>query len=125
MIRPRLKEAEWREAKHAGLPVIPVRRKGAIFGGMLAWLENIRTGSLPFFTASGEAKAPVNRVAALFCLLLALVILAPGPFTNVPPGIAIALFGFAMAERDGLLDELVVMFEDTCGNLINLVQPDE
>lgn len=64
MIRPRLKEAEWREAKHAGLPVIPVRRKGAIFGGMLAWLENIRTGSLPFFNAGGESKAPVNRVAS-------------------------------------------------------------
>jgi hypothetical protein len=35
--------------------------------------------------------------------VLALVILVPGPFTNIPPGVAIALFGFAMAERDGLL----------------------
>lgn len=43
------------------------------------------------------------RLAALFCGMLALVILVPGPFTNVPPGMAIALFGFAMAERDGLL----------------------
>lgn len=45
----------------------------------------------------------VNRIAAVCCFILAAVILLPGPFTNVPPGIAIALFGFAMAERDGLL----------------------
>ena len=31
------------------------------------------------------------------------MIVVPGPFTNLPPGVAIALFGFAMAERDGLL----------------------
>ena len=45
----------------------------------------------------------VNRIAAVCCFILAAVILLPGPFTNVPPGIAIALFGFAMVERDGLL----------------------
>ena len=45
----------------------------------------------------------VYRFAALCCLVLALVILVPGPFTNIPPGVAIALFGFAMVERDGLL----------------------
>ncbi len=45
----------------------------------------------------------ITRLAAFFCLTLALVILVPGPFTNLPPGVAIALFGFAMAERDGLL----------------------
>ena len=64
MIRPRLKEVEWREAKHAELPVIPVNRKGSIFGAMLSWMEGVRTGGLPFFTASGEAKAPVNRVSS-------------------------------------------------------------
>jgi hypothetical protein len=45
----------------------------------------------------------VYRFAALCCLVLALVILVPGPFTNIPPGVAIALFGFAMVERDGML----------------------
>jgi hypothetical protein len=43
------------------------------------------------------------RLAAFFCLILALVILIPGPFTNSPPGIAIVLFGAALAERDGIL----------------------
>lgn len=43
------------------------------------------------------------RLAAFFCLVLAFVILIPGPFTNTPPGIAIVLFGCALAERDGVL----------------------
>ena len=43
------------------------------------------------------------RLAALFCLILALIILIPGPFTNTPPGFAIMLFGCALAERDGVL----------------------
>ena len=42
------------------------------------------------------------RLAAFFCLILALIILIPGPFTNSPPGIAIVLFGCALAERDGI-----------------------
>lgn len=48
------------------------------------------------------------RLAAFFCLILAIVILIPGPFTNTPPGIAIVLFGCALAERDGIL--LLVSF---------------
>lgn len=54
----------------------------------------------PFFT----------RLAAFFCLTLAFVIIVPGPMTNLPPGIAIVLFGFAMAERDGLLMLLSFLF---------------
>lgn len=65
------------------------------------WIRRVERFAKPRWAPM--TSAPVNRVAAVFCLLLALVILAPGPFTNVPPGIAIALFGFAMAERDGLL----------------------
>jgi len=36
-------------------------------------------------------------------MILCCVILLPGPFTNNPPGIAIMLLGFALAERDGVL----------------------
>jgi hypothetical protein len=43
------------------------------------------------------------RLTALFCLILALIILIPGPFTNTPPGIAIVLFGCALTERDVIL----------------------
>lgn len=65
------------------------------------WIRRVERFAKPRWAPM--TSTPVNRVAALFCLLLALVILTPGPFTNIPPGIAIALFGFAMAERDGLL----------------------
>lgn len=64
----------------------------------LRWLESFAKPRWSWFTG-----AFINRLAAFFCLTLALVIIVPGPFTNLPPGVAIALFGFAMAERDGLL----------------------
>jgi hypothetical protein len=61
----------------------------------------------------------VNRIAAVCCFILASVILLPGPFTNVPPGIAIALFGFAMVERDGLL-MLIAFIAGIIGFIIGL-----
>lgn len=64
----------------------------------LRWLEAFAKPRWPAFTGPFT-----TRLAAFFCLTLAMVIVVPGPFTNLPPGIAIALFGFAMAERDGLL----------------------
>jgi hypothetical protein len=91
-------------------PYMPARFDGkrfsaqAIQSGILRrqrWIRRLERFAKPRWTPL--TSAPVSRVAALFCFMLALVILAPGPFTNVPPGIAIALFGFAMAERDGLL----------------------
>jgi hypothetical protein len=64
----------------------------------LVWLERFAKPRWKIMTHD-----IVYRLAALCCLVLALVILVPGPFTNIPPGVAIALFGFAMAEHDGLL----------------------
>lgn len=64
----------------------------------LVWLERFAKPRWKIMTHD-----IVYRLAALCCLVLALVILVPGPFTNIPPGLAIALFGFAMAEHDGLL----------------------
>ncbi|HWR95357.1 MAG TPA: exopolysaccharide biosynthesis protein [Arenimonas sp.] len=65
------------------------------------WLRRLEAFAKPRW--SGLTGPFTTRLAAFFCLTLALVIIVPGPFTNLPPGIAIALFGFAMAERDGLL----------------------
>jgi hypothetical protein len=65
------------------------------------WLYRLELFARPrWATFTGTA---ITRLAALFCFVLAMVILVPGPFTNLPPGVTIALFGFAMAERDGLL----------------------
>jgi len=48
-------------------------------------------------------EGPIQRLVGLFCLLLTAVVVMPGPFTNAPPGMAVTLLGFALAERDGIL----------------------
>lgn len=65
------------------------------------WLKRIELFAKP--RVSWLAGGLMARLAGLFTLLLAAVILMPGPFTNNPPGIAITLIGFALAERDGVL----------------------
>ena len=65
------------------------------------WLKRIELFAKP--RASWLAGGLMARIAGVFALLLAAVILMPGPFTNNPPGIAITLIGFALAERDGVL----------------------
>lgn len=64
MIRARLNAGEWREAKQAGYPVIPVGRKSSIFSGMFSWVQGLRFGGVPFFPVSAEAKPPVNAVSS-------------------------------------------------------------
>ena len=91
-------------------PVIPARFDGRAFSAdalrnglrkASPWLSGIERFSKPRWPALASTAA--ERMAAMICFLLSLVILIPGPFTNTPPGIVIALFGFAMASRDGLL----------------------
>lgn len=65
------------------------------------WLDRLERFSRPRWPVlAGDAA---NRIAAMVCFLMALIILIPGPFTNTPPGMAIALIGLAMTSRDGLL----------------------
>lgn len=71
------------------------------------WLNRLERFSRPRWQALAGPVA--NRMAAAMCAALSLIILIPGPFTNTPPGIVIALFGFAMASRDGLLMLLAVL----------------
>ncbi len=91
-------------------PTIPERFNKKRFSadsvqvGMLKtrkWLNRLELFAKPRW--SSIIGPFTTRMAAFFCFVLALVILVPGPMTNLPPGITIALFGFAMAERDGLL----------------------
>ncbi|MBI1211403.1 MAG: hypothetical protein GC190_08070 [Alphaproteobacteria bacterium] len=44
-----------------------------------------------------------ERLLGLLVFILALVIAAPGPLTNGPPGVAIAFLSIAIINRDGLL----------------------
>lgn len=45
---------------------------------------------------------PLDRVIALFCLLLSLLIMLPVPFGNALPALAICLFALGILQRDGL-----------------------
>jgi hypothetical protein len=65
------------------------------------WLKKIEIFARP--RVSWLARGLMERLVGVVCLILALVILMPGPFTNNPPGIAITILGFALAERDGIL----------------------
>jgi len=65
------------------------------------WLKRIELFAKP--RVSWLARGLMARLCGLFVLFLAAVILMPGPFTNNPPGVAITLLGFALAERDGVL----------------------
>ena len=64
----------------------------------LNWLEHLAKPRWQWFN-----HTVLIRLAALICLCLALIILMPGPFTNTPTGLAVMVFGLAIAERDGLL----------------------
>ena len=64
----------------------------------LRWFEKVMQPRLHFLT-SGQAQ----RLLGLVLLVLALALMAPIPFFGgIPPGIAVVLFGLAIAERDGV-----------------------
>jgi len=65
------------------------------------WLKKIEIFAKP--RASWLAGGVMEHLVGAVCVLLAAVILMPGPLTNNPPGIAITILGFALAERDGIL----------------------
>lgn len=65
------------------------------------WLKRIEIFAKP--RVSWLARGLMERLIGLVCLILAAVILMPGPLTNNPPGLAITVLGFALAERDGIL----------------------
>ena len=64
----------------------------------MKWVEKICRPRFQFLIGrTGE------RLLGLLVFILAIVIAAPGPGTNFPPGVAIAFMSIAIIERDGLL----------------------
>lgn len=64
----------------------------------LRWFERIMRPRLLILTG-----AIGQRVLGALLLLLALALMSPIPFFGgIPPGIAVILFGLALAERDGI-----------------------
>ena len=60
-------------------------------------LESVMMPRLMFFTA-----VPMNRLIALICVVLSLMIMMPIPFGNAFPALAICLFAVGIFQRDGL-----------------------
>lgn len=48
------------------------------------------------------AKPPVDRLIALICVVLSLMIMMPIPFGNAIPALAICFFAIGILQRDGL-----------------------
>jgi hypothetical protein len=71
-----------------------------VVGRLVPWLERaerlVRPRLLTLTLPTGE------RLIGLAALLLALLLFAPLPFGNLLPGLALALFGIGLIERDGV-----------------------
>lgn len=81
----------------------PIRRDhmSKAFDKLIPWLKKIEGLSKPRLTF---LFGPVgDRLIGFTCFLLALVLLLPIPLGNLAPAAAIALFGLAMIQRDGVL----------------------
>jgi hypothetical protein len=60
-----------------------------------------------------------EQVVGAACLLLAVILLLPIPFGNIPPALAIAAFALGIVERDGLAT--LVGWLASMGSLLILV----
>lgn len=65
------------------------------------WVERLESISKPRLEilTSGHAE----RLLGFLIAILALCIMIPLPLSNLPPGVAIVIMGFALIERDGVL----------------------
>lgn len=76
------------QLKNVCTRVVPVMEK----------LERITSPRLKFL-----ARPPADRVIALICAVLSLMIMMPIPFGNALPAFAICLFAIGILQRDGVL----------------------
>lgn len=81
----------------------PIKRErvAQAFEKIIPWLEKIQKVSRPRLTFLFGSVG--DRAIALVCFLLSLVLILPIPLGNMAPAAAIALFGLAMLQRDGIL----------------------
>ncbi|MBI1404902.1 MAG: exopolysaccharide biosynthesis protein [Caulobacter sp.] len=96
-----------------------MRRKdmARAFERLRPWLERMETLSRPRLTF---LFGPIgDRVIGLVCFLLSVVLILPIPLGNLAPAAAIALFGLAMVQRDGVL--ALIAFAIAVGSITLLV----
>lgn len=78
------------------IPTGDLRRLADAVAARLAWLDRfVRPRWLPL------TSGPARRLLGCFALVLALALFLPLPFGNALPGLALALIGLALLERDG------------------------
>jgi hypothetical protein len=83
--------AQW-SVPHERFLVLVVR-----FAPRLGRIEQLTRPRWPWLhTVAAE------RMAGMFCLLLAVVLILPIPFGNSPPALAVALIGLGIIGRDGI-----------------------
>lgn len=80
-----------------------LRRKVERFGPALGRLERALRPRLHVLTGRWA-----ERLIGVICLALSVFLCLPFPFGNLLPSITLALFGFALLERDGLVALLAV-----------------
>jgi hypothetical protein len=71
-----------------------------VVGRLVPWLERAERLVRPRLLTLSEPTG--ERLIGLAALLLALLLFAPLPFGNMLPGLALALFGIGLIERDGI-----------------------
>jgi hypothetical protein len=71
-----------------------------VVGRFVPWLERAERLVRPRLLTLSEPTG--ERLIGLAALLLALLLFAPLPFGNLLPGLALALFGIGLIERDGV-----------------------
>ena len=87
------------EAMHGwSLPVPALRRVLAVAGPCLRRVEALRRPRAP-----GAIGSAAERLAGLFALLAALIVLLPVPGTNVLPALSLVLLSLGLLRRDGVL----------------------
>lgn len=89
------------------LPRVVRRRRLAseslrtVAGKAIPWLERLERVVRPRWLA--WTKPPVPVALGVLVVGLALVVILPLPFSNLPPAIALVLLALGLLERDGLL----------------------
>ncbi|MFM9889683.1 MAG: exopolysaccharide biosynthesis protein [Rickettsiales bacterium] len=79
---------------------VKTERLQALCRRVVPWmckLERVNRPRLMMLTAT-----PMERVVALICVVLALMIVMPIPFGNAFPALAICLFAIGLMQRDGV-----------------------
>lgn len=79
----------------------------------LRWIERLSKPRWPVLTG------PVSEVLiGLVCSILAFILVLPIPLGNIAPALTIAVFGFGLTQRDGLVVILAWVGTAICGALL-------